>query len=210
MNIKALLASLALLAVVGAPAHAGTIIFDSYSTAAGNPPVNSGTDAQGQPWSWGFSLGGNSAWGAPGIGLGENTFNTLTSYKANNFEISFVYFSTTGIDQTPSSGPGGYNDQTRFTSDVGGTLTAWTPVFDGTKVVGFHAPTGVFLSNGDTYFVNVVFNGGDLSGANAGYTAGFSYTTAVPEISTWAMMLAGFAGLGFAGYRRNKAVAVKA
>jgi hypothetical protein len=27
----------------------------------------------------------------------------------------------------------------------------------------------------------------------------------VPEPSTWAMMLAGFAGLGFLGYRRNKA-----
>lgn len=28
--------------------------------------------------------------------------------------------------------------------------------------------------------------------------------TAVPEMSTWAMMLAGFVGLGFAGYRRAK------
>jgi hypothetical protein len=34
--------------------------------------------------------------------------------------------------------------------------------------------------------------------------------SAVPEASTWAMMLAGFAGLGFVGYRRNKAATVKA
>jgi len=27
---------------------------------------------------------------------------------------------------------------------------------------------------------------------------------AVPEVSTWAMMLVGFAGLGFAGYRRSR------
>jgi hypothetical protein len=27
-------------------------------------------------------------------------------------------------------------------------------------------------------------------------------TSAVPEMPTWAMMLVGFAGLGFAGYRR--------
>jgi hypothetical protein len=26
----------------------------------------------------------------------------------------------------------------------------------------------------------------------------------VPELSTWAMMLLGFAGLGYAGYRRAK------
>ena len=28
---------------------------------------------------------------------------------------------------------------------------------------------------------------------------------AIPEASTWAMMLLGFAGLGFAGYRKSKA-----
>ena len=33
----------------------------------------------------------------------------------------------------------------------------------------------------------------------------FSFQIAVPEPSTWAMMLVGFAGLGFAGYRRVKA-----
>ena len=31
------------------------------------------------------------------------------------------------------------------------------------------------------------------------------FQTAVPEASTWAMLTIGFAGLGFAGYRRNKA-----
>jgi len=31
-----------------------------------------------------------------------------------------------------------------------------------------------------------------------------SYTSAVPELSTWVMMLAGFAGLGFVAYRRNQ------
>jgi hypothetical protein len=30
--------------------------------------------------------------------------------------------------------------------------------------------------------------------------------TAVPEVSTWAMMLAGFASLGFVGYRRRKTI----
>jgi hypothetical protein len=34
--------------------------------------------------------------------------------------------------------------------------------------------------------------------------------TAVPEVSTWVMMLVGFAALGFAGYRRNKASSVTA
>jgi hypothetical protein len=37
------------------------------------------------------------------------------------------------------------------------------------------------------------------------------YVVPVPEASTWAMMLVGFAGLGFAGYRRTrKAVSIAA
>ncbi len=35
---------------------------------------------------------------------------------------------------------------------------------------------------------------------------GVSVSSSVPEPSTWALMLAGFAGLGFAGYRRNRAL----
>jgi PEP-CTERM motif len=41
-----------------------------------------------------------------------------------------------------------------------------------------------------------------------GFTGtGQGFTLGVPEPSTWAMMLIGFAGLGFAGYRRGKAKA---
>jgi uncharacterized membrane protein len=45
---------------------------------------------------------------------------------------------------------------------------------------------------------------------NAGQVVGNSYiavpaSPSVPEPSTWAMMLLGFAGLGYAGYRRARA-----
>lgn len=42
------------------------------------------------------------------------------------------------------------------------------------------------------------------SGANAGPLTSFTVTAAVPEASTWMMMILGFCGLGFATYRRNK------
>jgi hypothetical protein len=48
-----------------------------------------------------------------------------------------------------------------------------------------------------------------ISATNDSQGIGLS-TTAVPELSTWAMMLAGLAGLGFHGYRRNKAASVAA
>ena len=43
-----------------------------------------------------------------------------------------------------------------------------------------------------------------LTGLNSPHGMDF-IPFAVPEPSTWAMMLLGFAGLGFAGYRRAKA-----
>ena len=51
--------------------------------------------------------------------------------------------------------------------------------------------------------VNFAQNGGNPSGLNVQ----FGPATAVPEMSTWLMMLAGFAGLGFAGHRRKAASA---
>jgi hypothetical protein len=199
MNIKALLASVAILAVAAPAAHADTvIIFDSYSSSA--HAGNSGTDAQGNPWSWVVTLSNKGVWGAPGLGAGLNTFNTTTGYAASDFSVSFVNFGA-AIDTTASPDAGGYNEYTRFTSDIGGTLYAWTPVYDGTRNVTFNAPSAAaYLHNGDTYFVNVAFTT-KVSGSDTGFTAGFS--TAVPETSTWIMMLAGFAGLGLAGYRRR-------
>ena len=46
--------------------------------------------------------------------------------------------------------------------------------------------------------------GTDIVGAGQ-FNASFSLSgSPVPEPSTWAMMLLGFAGLGFAGYRRAR------
>ena len=44
-----------------------------------------------------------------------------------------------------------------------------------------------------------------LTASEPGAGFGFTYNVAVREASTWAMMWLGFAGLGFAGYRRATA-----
>jgi hypothetical protein len=55
-----------------------------------------------------------------------------------------------------------------------------------------------------------VFSVGTFTGLHTPYSSGGVLTltvlseTAVPEPSTWAMMLLGFAGLGFAGYRQRR------
>ncbi len=48
----------------------------------------------------------------------------------------------------------------------------------------------------------VLVGGADLDNSNDG-DADKIIASAIPETSTWAMMLLGFIGLGFTGYRRN-------
>jgi hypothetical protein len=68
---------------------------------------------------------------------------------------------------------------------------------------------GVQLLAGD-FFDDSVINLGSDFGPNIDLTivtygaADFAIGGAVPEASTWAMMLVGFVGLGFAGYRRAR------
>jgi hypothetical protein len=50
----------------------------------------------------------------------------------------------------------------------------------------------------------LVNNGVTIDVYNGQYVTANWSVSAVPEPSTWAMMLAGFAGLGFAGYRRSR------
>jgi len=63
------------------------------------------------------------------------------------------------------------------------------------EVTGFDFNKVVFASKYNSFeFANVTTSPAISTG---------SITTAVPEPSTWAMMLLGFAGLGFVGYRRT-------
>ena len=53
----------------------------------------------------------------------------------------------------------------------------------------------------DTFTISPTF-GSDATGVSNSFVEGPA--TSVPEPATWAMMLLGFAGLGFAGYRRAR------
>jgi uncharacterized protein (TIGR03118 family) len=90
------------------------------------------------------------------------------------------------------------------------------------EIHAYNATTGAFIgtldgANGNPLVIDglwalTIGNGGNGGSLNTLYfTAGpdgenhglFGALTAAPEPSTWAMMLLGFTGLGFAGYRRG-------
>jgi PEP-CTERM motif len=65
----------------------------------------------------------------------------------------------------------------------------------------------------DLFSNGVGFGGFGLGLADVNHQydyVGGGITLAVPEPSTWAMMALGFAGLGFAGYRKRSGVPVAA
>jgi PEP-CTERM motif len=58
--------------------------------------------------------------------------------------------------------------------------------------------------SGDSLFVNWQGAGGQVGDTvQVNFTVSDNVVTAIPEPSTWAMLLIGFAGIGFAAYRRR-------
>jgi unsaturated chondroitin disaccharide hydrolase len=64
--------------------------------------------------------------------------------------------------------------------------------------------TNTALIYGDYYFTEALLRLQNVLDGEPGWVL---YSPTVPEPSTWAMMLVGFAGLGFAGYRRARVAA---
>lgn len=77
----------------------------------------------------------------------------------------------------------------------------------GSGITGFSLSTDLAgLTASDVSFTgsSIEFNAQGLSFPDA-YFVTLTLSSGVPEPSTWAMLVLGFAGLGFAGYRRAKA-----
>jgi hypothetical protein len=122
------------------------------------------------------------------IGVVNNSTHTISSISLNGGSVGIFGFDGDGIGTYPGSG---------------------TNPFD----TSFGAYGGT-----DAFFTNIVGNVGTVNfigGIAPGATGYFSLEEPVsisappsvvgtPEPATWAMMLLGFAGLGFAGYRASR------
>jgi PEP-CTERM motif len=87
-----------------------------------------------------------------------------------------------------SFNPGSYNGPVLFDLSNGSAFSGWT-------VRSATAPYTSALLTGSEIGVNF---------AGQTYSGGSVTISAVPEPSTWAMMLLGFAGIGWAAFRRNQ------
>jgi hypothetical protein len=122
------------------------------------------------------------------------------------------------ISATLTSSPGVYDIDT-ITGTVNGSDITGTSTFRGadnelfTNGFAFVSTVGISFETAAGQSVNIFsfFGQGTPPTGNAygefaspgGFGVGTFTLTAVPEASTWAMMVIGFAGLGVAGYRAS-------
>jgi hypothetical protein len=188
--------------VAGASAgHAGVVFSDNFNSYAlqlnWSPPANwsvpvgsvdligettTGTDFDFYPGNGGYvDLDGST--GAAG------TLQTLGSFAAGSYTLTFDLGGNArgDVDKTTTITLGDFT-----TSITLGSSSPYAPhTFSFTTTGG--QLSFADLPAGNQNLGNVLDNVTLSAGAGA-----------VPEPSTWALMLAGFAGLGFAGYRASR------
>jgi hypothetical protein len=155
--------------------------------------------------------------GANVSGIGQ----FVTSDGGPTFNVTDVTGTIVDTDLSPSSyviqgGTSAYagSDNLLFFPEAI-TSSNSTPAFVDFGGISFHTDAGVdfnFGGNSQTGPFEYVLND---SGRNpVGYAGVLGSTpiefsvAAIPEPSTWAMLLLGFAGIGFVGYRRSRKSAV--
>jgi hypothetical protein len=117
--------------------------------------------------------------------MGDTVFEAAL-LDATGVTLSSILLQTTGVTSASLTGAGGTVTNLSAGNDTGGG--EW-------QVSGLSVPfTSLVFKSGD---------GGTTSASGDFAIVNVNFTAAVPEPSTWAMMILGFAGIGFMAYRRK-------
>jgi hypothetical protein len=171
-----------------------------------------------------------SLWTGTNGGAVSNTWNGLTASGAGNFAAMDGDYITEPLTQTITGLTVGdtytlsfnyaFAQQTGFFGDTVQSLTASLGSFSDTLPSGgFSLPSQGF-SGWSTFSTTITATStsetlsflaaGNLPVPPFALVSDVSLTGSVPESSTWAMMLVGFGGLGFAAFRSRRRVAAAA
>jgi PEP-CTERM motif len=134
-------------------------------------------------------------------GVGENDFSGTWIDLGHTTTVNRTIFFINPHDPA-ENGNGFVSDVLHYTYTTDGAFghldgSVLSDVTGGISIADLNA-AGIFATGP---FVSEL---GAYNFSNAFITAGFQ--SGIPEPSTWAMMMLGFAGLGFAGYRKASAI----
>lgn len=174
--------------------YGGTSFSSSWTVTTNNVDIVSGAITGSQAYS------GSQYLDLVGTGTTGGISQTFATTVGTTYTLTFAYannpWSTTtasaSVSVVGSNGPEFYDTVTHDTSTTADGLF-WT-LFTATFVADSTTST---LS-----FTNLV--GAENGGVLLDDVSVVDPPSAVPEPATWVMMLAGFAGVGYLGYRRKK------
>jgi hypothetical protein len=207
MKMNKLVMVPALIMLAPGLARAETVTLSGTGAASTDPLGGITSLSTGQPG----ATGGPNAFNIPTWGEDPNnnggsqiTFNAAGA--DNNFVATSFSFTYTGSQRLGINGSFDTGLTKIVPTPPNTGAGAWAESISGDTVT-FTAPTSQNdLNPGNEFNLIVGFTGGPIIASDFSYTAtwtGFE-VAAVPEASTWAMMLLGFAGVGFMAYRRKQ------
>ena len=220
-TLKALILTSALVGTMAAPAYAATVTYDSsdipqttvpFSTVVTLPEFNTSLGTlTGVELSKHF-IGEISVQIFNFTGVPQDYTNATASIPLTVSTVidNVIWTENDVLSVTSTSGTvwPGFNTVGVQTATLSEFVNPIPPLdfadFEG--LGGINIPFSVVAGAGTytgTAYPGVFFGGSATVGGYLDVT--YTYTTGVPEASTWAMLGAGFAAIGFVGFRRGKA-----
>jgi PEP-CTERM motif len=191
--VPAVVLSIASIFIAASPSFGAPITYTEQATASGSLNGVSFTDATVLLTMNNSTT--NVTTGGPGLFFNVGTVTlSIDGGPAVTFTDPTHVFS----DQGPPAGAG-FKDVSR-SEDMLDTGSASFATYDLTTSIGPIVGSSV-INDG----LSFPTTGGAFVLTSAGEATFTAATNAIPEPSTWAMMLIGFAGLGYVGYRRARA-----
>jgi hypothetical protein len=200
MKISSLVGAAVFVALISAPAQAEVVFTGTVAGCFGSSctPLITATDLgltyNGSSFNVttvGDSVSIGAAPGTPNI----NNFGSFTLAKQNDtytgpFDLAITFAAPAGTSPDPGT--------------IVANLTGQVNGSNSSVLIDFPSAPTAFTFNGGTFSVLVDDVSISVNGT-VDVTGHITAVEAVPETSTWAMLILGFAGVGFLAYRRNAA-----